>query len=203
MKILFLTNNKDVSKPLIDWLQEGDEVLVNGEPLTPDVMAQLSPEIVISYGYRHIIKRDVLSLLDDGFFNLHVSMLPFNRGADPNVWSFLDDTPKGVTIHRIDEGLDTGPIVVQREVYFDEAKETLSATYAKLQAEIQDLFREHWPAIRDGSAPRVKAQGPGSYHQAREFAALRSVLMGPEGWAVPISLFRHRYDKLKNAGGAA
>lgn len=193
MKILFLTNNEAVSKPLVEWLQEANEVLIYGDPLTPEAMSSMAPEIVISYGFRHIIKQDVLSLLPDKFFNLHISMLPYNKGADPNAWSFLEDTPKGVTIHRIDAGLDTGPIAAQREVHFDEEKDTLGGTYARLQSEIQDLFKENWHAIKAGTAPMIEAVGVGSYHHSREFAALRSALMGAEGWSVPIALFRARY----------
>lgn len=194
-KILFLTNN-DVSQPLIDWLRESNDVLVHGEPLAPADMAKISPDIAISYSYRHIIRPAVLSLLNDRFFNLHVSLLPFNRGADPNAWSFLNDTPKGVTIHRLDAGLDTGPIVAQREVLFNEEECTLGSTYAVLQASIQDLFRQNWDAIACGEAPKYHQMQGGTHHNSREFAAIRAELMGKEGWSVPIPLFKARYASL-------
>ncbi|MCL0081308.1 hypothetical protein M1N64_03665 [Peptococcaceae bacterium] len=40
--------------------------------------------------------------------NLHISFLPWNRGADPNFWSFIENAPVGVSIHYLDEGIDTG-----------------------------------------------------------------------------------------------
>jgi len=128
MKILFLTNN-EVSRPLINWLSERAFVMVWNDKLAPSDVLNMKPDLVVSYSYRHIIKQDVLDTLPDKFINLHIALLPYNRGADPNAWSFLDETPKGVTIHIIDKGIDTGPILCQREVFFDYAKDTLGGTY--------------------------------------------------------------------------
>lgn len=82
-------------------------------------------------------------------FNLHISLLPYNREASPNFFSFIENTPKGVTIHQIDEGLDTGPILAQKELFFDESKETFASSYEKLILEIQMLFKENWSSISD------------------------------------------------------
>ncbi len=82
-------------------------------------------------------------------FNLHISLLPYNREASPNFFSSIENTPKGVTIHQIDEGLDTGPILAQKELFFDESKETFASSYEKLILEIQMLFKENWSSISD------------------------------------------------------
>lgn len=82
-------------------------------------------------------------------FNLHISLLPYNREASPNFFSFIENTSKGVTIHQIDEGLDTGPILAQNELFFDESKETFASGYEKLILEIQMLFKENWSSISD------------------------------------------------------
>src|SRR6056300_461455 len=58
---------------------------------------------VISFGYKHILKSDFISRFYRKIINLHISYLPYNRGSHPNVWSFVEDTPKGVTIHLIDD----------------------------------------------------------------------------------------------------
>ena len=82
-------------------------------------------------------------------FNLHISLLPYNREASPNFFSFIENTPKGVTIHQIDEGLDMGPILSLKELFFDELKETFASGYEKLILEIQMLFKENWSSISD------------------------------------------------------
>ena len=95
--------------------------------------------------------------------NLHISYLPWNRGADPDLWSVVDNTPKGVSIHYLDEGVDTGDIIVQKEVACL-PEDTLSGYYNRLHREICSLFSQHWPAIKVGKAPRIKQIGEGSYH---------------------------------------
>lgn len=159
-------------------------------------MEEFKPDLAVSYSYRHIIKADVLAL--GRFVNLHISMLPWNRGADPNAWSILDNTPKGVTIHLIDAGLDTGPALFQQSIGFDD-NDTLGGTYAKLQALIQSLFMANWPTIRDNTAVPVPYLGKGSYHHSREFAAIKDRVMGPEGWGVTLQALRARYLGIMDA----
>lgn len=97
-------------------------------------------DFIISFGYRHIIKNDVIKEKQGRIINMHISLLPYNRGADPNLWSYLENTPKGVTIHLMDEGLDTGDIIVQKKVIDDEENDTLKTSYDRLISEITDLF---------------------------------------------------------------
>ena len=46
-------------------------------------------DFIVSYGYRHILSKNILDLLPNKIINLHISYLPYNRGADPNFWSFM------------------------------------------------------------------------------------------------------------------
>lgn len=197
--ILFLTNNA-ISYPLIEWLRERNNVAVHEEKISPQQLHDFNPDLVISYSYRHILKQEVLALKPGRFINLHISFLPYNRGADPNVWSILDDTPKGVTIHLIDEGLDTGSILLQKQVVFDEKKDTLNGTYHILQNMIQDLFIENWEGLRDGTLETKAQRGAGSYHHSREFAAIKQQLLGNQGWNVTIETLRMRYQALLSSG---
>jgi len=199
MKILFLTNNS-VSAPLAEWLSsrpERNEVIVHQEKLTVEDLRMVQPELVISYSYKHILKQEVLDVLPAKFINLHISFLPFNRGADPNAWSFLEDTPKGVSIHLIDHGVDTGRVLVQKRVMFDEENETLGNAYSILQKEVQELFRESWDRLRSGAIQPVEQDGAGTFHSAREFAEIQSELLGAEGWNVKIGVFKSRFRKTK------
>ncbi|MCD8568399.1 MAG: formyl transferase, partial [Geovibrio sp.] len=92
---------------------------VLSERIDLPLIEEIKPDLIISYSYRYIIGEDVISAMNGGIINLHISYLPWNKGADPNIWSFLENTPKGVTIHKIDEGLDTGEILVQEELVFN------------------------------------------------------------------------------------
>ncbi len=140
-------------------------------------------DYIISYGYRFLIPKSVVDHYARKIINLHISLLPWNRGADPNLWSFLEDTPKGVTIHYIDEGLDTGDIIAQQKVIFSE-EETLTTTYQKLIEEIEILFKKVWPNIREGKNHQIIQTGKGSYHNSKDKDKYMHFLH--DGWNTPI-----------------
>lgn len=140
---------------------------------------------VISYGHRTIFPAPVVERYKNRMINLHTAYLPWNRGAHPNVWSWVDDTPKGVTIHYIDRGIDTGDIIAQREVHFN-GGETLATSYDKLQSEMERLFDQVWPDIRNGGGRPQKQEGQGTFHRAADIVALSL----PLGWDTPVSELR-------------
>lgn len=188
--ILFLTNN-DNTEDLYEWLKEKEgRVYKITNKVTPEMITALAPSFVISFNYRHIISAEVLSLLPGRVINLHTSYLPYNRGSAPNFFSFYEDTPKGVTIHRMDEGLDTGDILCQREVHFDEEKETFATSYDTLLCEMKTMFRENWEAIRDGRITAVRQTGEGSCHKGKELDAIRKVV--PFTWDESVADVKRR-----------
>jgi methionyl-tRNA formyltransferase len=173
LRIAFLTNNGS-SLELAGWIRKtGDQVIVNSEKTTVDWAKSQQIDFIVSYNYKHIVKHDLLEAYDDKIINLHISMLPWNRGADPNIWSFIEDTPKGVTIHRVDPGLDTGEILIQKECFFELDKESFSSTYNTLQSEICTLFKENWDFLKNNSI-KGYAQSFGSFHYKRELDPYRS-----------------------------
>jgi methionyl-tRNA formyltransferase len=203
MKILFLTNS-ETSRPLVDWLAQREDVTVYTGKLDADKIRTFQAEFIVSYCYQYVLKRAVLDSIPGKCINLHISLLPYNRGTNPNAWSFLDDTPKGVTIHLIDEGIDTGPILLQKTVSFDETRETLSSSYHRLQEQIQTLFMENWADIRDGRIAPQPQHGAGTFHRSNELAELKQQLMdeqllGKQGWDIEIALFRERYRQFTSS----
>ncbi len=60
-----------------------------------------------------IIRRDVLELWEHGVLNVHSSILPFARGVMPALWTFVSKKAMGVSLFRLDEGVDTGEIILQ------------------------------------------------------------------------------------------
>ena len=157
MVVLFLGN---ASSPLIPLIHShGDEVMACNTQLDISFIEQLQPDFLVSSGYPYILKEEILRLFPSKAINLHISYLPWNRGADPDLWSLVDDTPKGVTIHYLDKGVDTGDIIVQREVNFF-SRDTLGDYYGRLHRRIQELFNEYWPAIKRDCI-RVSCRGWG------------------------------------------
>lgn len=127
---------------------------------------------------------------------MHISLLPWNRGASPNIWSFIDNTPKGVTIHMLSAGLDEGDILFQEEVQFDPQVETLQTTHTKLNEMIADLFKRNWPIICSGQYKelRKKQKGNGSYHTTADLKRLKDNVIFE--WSDNINDFLLRYRRI-------
>ena len=125
-------------------------------------------DFIISFGYRHIIKEDVINKFINKIINLHISYLPYNKGADPNLWSYLENSPKGVTIHYIDKGLDTGDILVQKIVQDNIETDTLKTSYDRLINEIVILFNDNIDDILNGKIKGKKQKGNGSLHYLKD-----------------------------------
>ena len=182
--ILFLGDDKS---PIFEWLKSiGESVVQTSKKITPEFINTNNVGFLVSYGYRHILKNDVLKLFPNRAINLHISYLPWNKGADPNFWSFIEDTPKGVTIHYLDEGVDTGDIIIQEKVDFNTDQETLAISYEKLQTAIQKLFKENWHDIKNEKCKRKKQVGDGSLHKVKDKKALSHLLT--DGWDTSLSV---------------
>jgi methionyl-tRNA formyltransferase len=77
----------------------------------------MEPDMAIVVAFGQILKKNLLTIPGWGVINIHASLLPKYRGAAPIQWAILNDESKtGLTVMRMDEGLDTGPILVQKEV---------------------------------------------------------------------------------------
>ena len=139
---------------------------------------------VVSYGYSHIIKQDMIDKAKNPIINLHISYLPFNKGADPNFWSWLENTLKGVTIHQIDKGIDTGDILIQKEVKF-KGDETLSSSYEILKEEIENLFIESFDNIIKGCILPKKQNGKGTFHLKKDLNKYKYLLT--QDWNTPVN----------------
>ena len=199
-KILFLTNNKNTLE-LYHWISERSTAFIFSDRLSVEALKGIDPKIVISYNYDYIVSKECIDAIDGSIINMHISLLPWNRGFSPNIWSFIDDTPKGVTIHMMSEGLDTGDILYQQELNFDVTKETFETSYTKLNNEIVALFKEHWEEIYSGTYRwRAFAQnGMGSYHDMNDLCELQNKISFE--WNENIEKFLIRYHKYVVAMG--
>ncbi len=195
MKVLFATNN-EITKPLYQWLkqQAGEEVTLYSEKPTFTFVKELSPDIFVSYNYKYIISEEIITLMDGKIVNVHISFLPWNRGADPNLWSFLENTPKGVTIHLIDKDVDTGNILLQKRFELNERVETLESSYKKLHDEIQKLFIVNWTRIKNFQISPSLQPGQGSCHYKKDSVKIKD-FFGDKFWFMLIYKLK---QELKN-----
>jgi methionyl-tRNA formyltransferase len=91
-----------------------------GFPALRDLIASVQPEVVCVACFPRRLPTAVLTMPPLGVLNVHPSLLPHYRGPAPLFWLFQKDDPKhrGVTVHQMDEDLDTGPIVKQEPIVF-------------------------------------------------------------------------------------
>ena len=194
MKILMLgPSNSKIYKHLFAF---GDHVICCQEKLDIEEVISANYDFILSYGYRYILPKEIVHFYKNKIINLHISYLPWNRGADPNFWSFMDDTPKGVSIHFIDEGIDTGDVIFQERVNFGNIeKHTFDTTYQLLKETIENLFIAKWADIKKGIYNKKKQLGLGSYHKVKDKEPYLHILS--EGWSTKLSTLKKQ--KLKGS----
>tara|TARA_B100001564_G_scaffold226618_1_gene191075 strand:- start:12760 stop:13803 length:1044 start_codon:yes stop_codon:yes gene_type:complete len=124
-------------------------------------------DFVISYGYRHILTKEHLLHSKQPPINLHISYLPFNRGSHPNFWAYYDKTPHGVTIHQIDEGIDTGLLLLQKKIELNDDM-TLRTSYYLLREEIEKLFIDNTDNLLYSTLKTYRNNFPGSFHLVKD-----------------------------------
>ncbi len=140
-------------------------------------------DLVVLYGFRHIVPAQVLSESSARIVNLHISFLPFNRGAHPGFWCFYDGTPCGVTIHEVDAGIDTGPILAQELVAIDPWSFTFDDAYWRLREAIEQLFFAELNMLTDYGHRGQQQVGRGTQKRSADLPAAFSgwsSLIGPE-----------------------
>jgi methionyl-tRNA formyltransferase len=170
----FLGTN-DVGEVLYEWLEQRDDATISVYIETKDELELLREheiDLVVSAGFRHIVPEEYLDIPPLGAVNIHKSYLPYNRGANHNVWSIIEDNPAGVSIHYMTAEVDGGPIIDRRKVPV-EPDDNARDLYERLEkAQIQQ-FKETWPEIRDGTAETVEQDlDEGTYHRKSDFVSL-------------------------------
>lgn len=124
-------------------------------------------------------------------YNIHPGLLPWGRCYYPVFWALWNDEPAGCTLHIIDDGIDTGPIVSQRNIpKYD--WDTGGTLHRRVSEAEKGLFLEYWQRIIDRERPiGYKQSSGGSFHYKREFFELkRDVRIGILGVNNVIRLIR-------------
>jgi methionyl-tRNA formyltransferase len=128
------------------------------------------PELMLSVYYTQLFRRPLFEAVACPILNFHPSLLPRHRGTAPLIWAIVEgDDCTGVTVHHIDAGIDTGPIVLQRvlPIHPDDTGFELHQKAALLtRACAMELLR--WLAV-GGAIPQGRAQqGISTAHSSRD-----------------------------------
>ena len=176
MKILCLYNN-ECALELFQWLTgQEHEIFLYTERLNVDWCKKQKFDLTVSYTYRYILPSDILEALNENVVNIHNSFLPWNRGADPNIWSIVDDTPRGVTLHYMDSRLDKGYIIAQEIIDECNESETLSSSYYELDRAAKSLFKKAFRYYKFWPSLKKSCLGNGSYHSLKDGERIKALI---------------------------
>lgn len=119
-------------------------------------LKEISPDIIVVCAYGKILPKEIIEVAKYGTINIHGSLLPEYRGAAPIQRAVLDGKEKtGVTIMYIDEGLDTGDIILKEEVEIKK-EDTTDTMFEKLSEIGSELLIKAIEKIENGTAKRIK-----------------------------------------------
>ncbi len=159
---------------------------------------------IVGFHYRHKVPTAILDEHPHHVLNIHPSLLPLNRGAHPDFWAWYDNTEHGITIHEMDEHIDTGPILVQTAVNVqtsaghDGTRYTFADVYADLDTVAAYTFKGTWDDIKAGyMMPKAQPMG-GTMHRVADLARVAYLL--PQGWNTPVDLMTTLLKACKMGG---
>ncbi len=125
-----------------------------------DKLSHIPFDIGVVAHFEKLIKPNLLAIPKYGFINLHPSMLPDYRGMSPQHWPIINgDHVAGITVHKIDDGIDTGDIIVQRsfslreDMYVSDLQKIWLEHYKTIMVEAIDNILNHRPVIKQSHLP--------------------------------------------------
>ena len=119
-------------------------------------IAALAPELIVLAYVTLIVPESVIAIPAKGTICFHPSLLPRRRGGSAVNWTLIEGDPKaGVTVFWTDAGIDTGPIILQREVEIGPDDSAGSLYYSKIFPAGVDVVLESVALIDEGRAPRL------------------------------------------------
>ena len=143
------------------------------------VLRELNPDLIVVVAFGQLIPKSILELPRYGCVNVHASLLPKYRGAAPIQWAVIDgEKESGVTIMKMDEGLDTGDMIAKTVVPLA-ADETGGSLFDKLSQVGAQLLLDTIPALEEGTVVCEKQpeESPTPY------AAMLNKKMGLIDWS--------------------
>ena len=119
------------------------------------------PDVLVTYGFNWILPSEVFTLPRFGAINIHPSLLPRYRGPAPVHWAIRNGDPEiGVTIHRIDEGIDTGPILAQAGGIKLDEEVTRDRLRTRMAPVLRDLLTAALARVADGQPGQPQPDRP-------------------------------------------
>ena len=141
-------------------------------------LKELNPDIIVVVAFGQILPKSILDIPKFGCINVHVSLLPKYRGAAPINWVIINGEEKtGVTTMYMDEGLDTGDMILTEEFDLDD-EITAGELHDKMKDRGADVLIETLKQIEKGTAPRIPQN-----HEEFTYAPMMNKALGEINWS--------------------
>jgi methionyl-tRNA formyltransferase len=165
------------------------------DPAVLNTLQSLELDYILCIHLPTFIPRSVLEIPKHGVLNLHPAYLPYNRGWHSAVWSILEGTPFGATLHFMSDGLDEGDIVHQK-CLDKRPNDTGDSLYKKAMELEFEVFKEAWPAIASFSYTRTpQRQDLATRHNIKDLAASGIQQLDPNS-KMPVKILLDRLRAL-------
>ena len=188
------SRNESIRKKLCE---QGFEVIVSPDPYDADSVDEFSPDIILSSGYDRLLRPKTIQKYSQRVINLHAAYLPWARGIGTTLFATILRYPYGVSVHFINEGLDTGNLIA-RKIVQTEQDDTLRTFYSKLLSATEDLFFESFPKIVSGQTNGVSQEELGEINTNRSRLQFESVMdICPNGYDTLIADLEKLRDSLE------
>lgn len=134
------------------------------EPECIEKLRKYQADVMVVIAFGQILPKEILEMTPYGCINVHASLLPKYRGAAPIQWAVIrGETVSGVTTMQMDEGLDTGDMLLKTEIILDE-KETGGSLHDKLAIAGAQLCVETLKRLTEGCIARIpQGESPTEY----------------------------------------
>lgn len=134
------------------------------EPECIEELRKYNADVMVVIAFGQILPKEILDMTPYGCINVHASLLPKYRGAAPIQWAVINgEDVSGVTTMQMDEGLDTGDILLKKEIMLDE-KETGGSLHDKIAEEGAALCVQTLEALEQGKVlPEKQGESPTAY----------------------------------------
>jgi methionyl-tRNA formyltransferase len=158
-EVAFIVPRFDVEDPVLrDWAKKLNvDFLPLSNVNTPksiSLLASYKADLFVSMSFNQILKREFLDVPPLGVINCHAGELPFYRGRNILNWALINDAPHfGVTVHYVDEGIDTGDVILQTKEPISDL-DTYRTLLDRAINVCSNLLFESLGRIADGSATR-------------------------------------------------
>lgn len=182
---LFVSNHKGTShaQELMELANLDSELVFHGNTFKKSSsiakMQSLDLDYIFGIHFPYIIPKAILDLPSIGFVNLHPAYLPFNKGWNTPSWAILDKTPYGATLHYMNENIDAGDIIHQKQLDvlpFD----TADSLYQRVLKLEEEVFYEAFESLKSLDPPRRKQTQKGTKYSKSDLNKVKEIDLDTE-----------------------